>query len=148
MIQKFWNRFISESKIENAVLKGSICFGDSRESAESACEAILSGRKTLMTYPENGYRTAMKGRPSAGDLNIIVNWAGEPVCVIETVCVNRMLFRDLGAKLAEKDLPGVENWQEIKETEFKRELEELSMEFDDQMPVIAEEFRKIWPETV
>ena len=57
MIQKFWNEFV-ENTGRKAVRKGVICFGDSLEAADSAAEAIAKGRKRLMSYPENGYRTA------------------------------------------------------------------------------------------
>lgn len=125
-------------------LKGTICFGESLEAANAAAEAAACGKKSLMTYPENGYRTAMKGMPEEGDLNIVVNWAGEPVCVIETVKVSRIRFCDADASVCVAEMPDSESWKEAKEAECKRELEELGDAFDENIMLVAEEFRSIY----
>ena len=143
MIQKFWNEFV-ENTGRKAVRKGVICFGDSLEAADSAAEAIAKGRKRLVCYPENGYRTAMQGLPAAGELNIAVNWAGEPVCVIETVRVDKFRFNAVSEAVIRAEYPDGENWHEIKEAECKRELEELGLAFDENIMLVAEEFRTIY----
>jgi len=84
--------------------------------------------------------------PAVGDHNIVVNWAGEPVCVIETVAVSNFTFSDVPESLQNAEYPGAENWHELKEAESKRELEEIGVEFSESIMIIAEEFRAIYPE--
>jgi len=140
MIQKYWESFLKESKRENLRLKGSICLADNATDADRACGEVLDGERTILRYPKNGYRVAMQGVVLAGDMNIVVNWNGEPVCVIETVNVDVRGFDEM--------FPMEDAFREQYEAEFKRELEELGMEFDGNTPVCAEEFRVVWPQRV
>lgn len=143
-MQNFWKRFQQESGRENVAFKGTICFGDNHDFADNAAIAAANGEKTAMTYPENGYRTAMKGMPAVGDLNIVVNWAGEPVCVIETVKVEKIRFNEVDEALQAAEYTGAASWREIKEAECKREIEELGGEFDENIVLIAEEFKAVF----
>ena len=143
-MQNFWKRFQQESGRENAALKGTICFGDNHDFADAAAEAAANGKKTAMTYPENGYRTAMKGMAQVGDLNIVVNWAGEPVCVIETVKVEKIRFNEADETIRAAEYADAASWSETKEAECKRELEELGGEFDENIMLVAEEFSSIF----
>lgn len=145
MIQKYWNRFLAESGNQNAALKGVICFGDNVDAANQACAHVLSGKKTAMTYPENGYRVSMKGEAKIGDLNIVADWSGTPVCVIETTAIEKQAFDHISDAIKAKEISAVEDWEEIKEAEFKREIEELGGEFNTGILVFAEEFHVIWP---
>ena len=143
MIQKFWNNYLAE-RGSRAELKGTICFGENRDIADALANAAACGKKTVMTYPENGYRTAMKGMPQIGDLNIAVNWAGEPVCVLETVKVSRIRFCEADEGLCAAENGDPESWKQEKEAECKRELEELGAEFDENISLIVEEFRCVF----
>ena len=136
MIQNYWKRFIEETGRKDAVMKGSICPADDLGAAERACADIAGGTRCAMLYPESGYRTAMKGAAQTGDLNVIVDWNGKPVCTTETVGIEKKRF----AELDESDFACEMSDREAKEAEFKRELDELGTELGDDTIIVIEKF--------
>lgn len=136
MIQNYWEKFLKENNPANIKLKGTICFADNKKDAEQACANILSGMLSSWCYPADGYHVSMRGIAKAGDLNIVVNWDDEPACVIETTKLEQKRFGDMFSEN--------EAEREAKEAEFKRELEELGLEFNEDILVCREEFRVIW----
>lgn len=149
MIQKYWKRYLEANNLDKKLdYKGTLCIGDSLAAASQNCDEIVAGRKTLISYPENGYRVAMKGMPVIGEHNIIVDWQGKPACIIETTSVLRCAFNKVSSELCKAEMPDADfdEWQEKKEAELKREVEELGGAFSEEMPLVLESFRVVWSE--
>ena len=125
---------------EDTKMAGTLCFGMDAAEADRAVQRILSGEKRAMIYPKQGYRAAMHAHPAIGDLNVVVDWNGNPICVIETTCVGALTAAAVTdeqiAMAAEAASAG-----EWIEGVLKREIEELGEALHAQTPLIIEEFR-------
>lgn len=147
MMNEFWNEYLKNSGTANVKkAKACICFGASEKDAASACEKICAGAKKAEIYPRNGYRCAMSGMPEAGDLNIVTDWMGNPVALIETTGVRAVKLGDVTDEMCklEGDCASFEEWQEKKMPSIRLEAEELGVIFDDDMDLIIEEFRLVY----
>ena len=147
MMNEFWNEYLKnsgEGSVKKA--KGCICFGASEKDADSACERICSGAKKADIYPKHGYRCAMSGTPEPGDMNIVTNWKGEAVALIETVGIRMVKLGELTDAICalEGDCATLEEWQQLRQPSIRAEAEELGVKFDDQMDLIVEEFRLVY----
>lgn len=145
MLKTFWKNY-QEKEHDERSYTGVICFGTSLAQASEAIQLILDGRKTLMVYPANGYKTAMKGTAKQGDLNIITGWNGEPAAVIETTEVCELCYANLTDEICRADAAceGTEDWHEKYQPAIKLEIEELGNEFNDETIMIVEKFKLIY----
>lgn len=140
-VNSFFADFLKRTgKPADTKMAGTLCFGMDAAAADRAAQRIQSGEKRAMIYPAQGYRAAMHARPAIGDLNVVVDWNGNPVCVIENTHVGALtvgaVTEDKIAMLAEDT--SVDVWIE---DVIKREIEELGEHMHAQTPLIIEEFR-------
>lgn len=147
MMNEFWNEYLKNSgaaDIKKA--KGCICFGANEKDAAAACEKICCGAKKAEIYPKNGYRCAMSGAPEPGDLNIVTDWKGEAVALIETAGIRLVKLGEMTDALCalEGDCAALEEWQEKRMPSIRAEAEELGLAFDDRLELIVEEFRLVY----
>ena len=122
-------------------MAGTLCFGMDADAADRAAQMILSGEKRAMIYPECGYRAALHAHPTAGDLNVVVDWNGNPICVIETTRVCAIAAGDITEEqiaMTAENIPIIA-WLD---GAIRREIEELGGVLDAQTPLILEEFRR------
>jgi len=145
MIQNFWKQY-QEKTQDKRDYTGAFCFGTSAEQAADALRLILSGRKTLMVYPANGYKTAMKGNAKPGDINIVTSWNGEPAAIIETTDVTEMPYSKITDEICRADAASESfaDWRESFQPAIKLEIEELGGEFDDDTIMVVEKFKLVY----
>ncbi len=139
-VNSFFSEFLNRTG-KNVKMAGTVCFGMDAKAADRAIRLIIAGEKRAMIYPKNGYRTSMHARPAVGDLNVVVDWNGEPACVIETTAVNEMAVGEISDRqiALAADYADVAAWRD---GAIKTEIEELGGSFDDETPIIIEEFRR------
>ncbi len=71
------------------------------------------------------------------------------MCVILTEHVAVVPYREIGGEHARREGEGdlsLAYWRRVHEAFFTRELAEMGQEFTPDMPVVCEEFRRVWPE--
>lgn len=129
------------NRSEDTEMAGTLCFGMDADAADRAAQKILSGEKRATLYPECGYRAALHAHPAIGDLNVVVDWNGNPVCVIETTRVRALAAGDI---TEEQFAMTAENTSAAAwlEDVIRREIEELGGSMDSHTPLIIEEFRR------
>jgi len=84
--------------------------------------------------------------PAAGDLSIVTDWHGAPLCVIETTVVAIEPFDDVTAVFAASEGEGdrsLEHWRRVHWDYFGRECVRLGRAPGHDMPVVCENFRVI-----
>ena len=74
-------------------------FGDSESLADELATLVLAGTKRATASLVWSYEAEGKVIPEPGELSIVENWAGEPVCIIETTSVDVVPFRKSGARV-------------------------------------------------
>ena len=84
----------------------------------------------------------------AGDLLIVQNWEGKPVCIVEFTHAQRLRFNEAGDDLALAEGEGDKSyawWREAHWDFFSRELEEQGEVMRDDIEIVAEYFQRVWP---
>lgn len=119
-------------------------FGDGSEMADQLLSLILSGRKRATCWA----RLNSEQAPEAGILTVVTDWDGGAGCVIETVRGEIMRFGDMTWALAQKE--GEDDclcsWRENHIRFFTEEGKREDYSFSEDMEIIFEEFRVVWPE--
>ena len=119
------------------------------ELTEKACndllELVLQGKKKATSSSAAAFRIKGEKIPQEGDLSVITNWKGEPRCVVRTVSVRRIPYKDIGFDIAvlEGEDESIGSWRKNHEAFFRAEGKELGYTFTEDMEVIFEEFEVI-----
>ncbi|WP_193138541.1 ASCH domain-containing protein [Klebsiella aerogenes] len=115
-------------------------FGDSPELADELVQLVLSGVKTATCCSKTSFqREYERGEaPCAGSYNIILDGAGQPKCVTQTVRLQVIRFCEMTSELASKEGEGdlsLEYWKEGHKRYFEREGT-----YSKEMELVFEEF--------
>lgn len=117
--------------------------------ADLLARLALSGDKTATSSAFPCYELEGEPLPEAGTYSVILNSRGEAVCVIQTGRVSVAPYREVSAEHARREGEGdlsLAYWRQVHEAFFTRELAGLGLVFTPDMPVVCEEFRRVWPE--
>lgn len=115
-------------------------FGDSPELADELVQLVLSGRKTATcsSIASFQHEYARGEAPCVGSYSIILNGAGQPMCVIRTLRMQVIRFNEMTRELASKEGEGdlsLEYWSEGHKRYFEREGT-----YSEEMELVFEEF--------
>lgn len=86
--------------------------------------------------------------PQEGSCSVVLNTRDEAVCIIRTTKVYLRSFWEVSAEHAFKEGEGdrsLEYWREVHREFFTREMEAAGLTFDENMPVVCEEFLRVYP---
>jgi len=147
-IQAFWAEFLEETDLEQDVpLYDVFHFDDNESDANELAELVLRGKKVATASLLWEYETSDKRPPQAGDLSVVTDWQGSPLCVIETSGVEVRAFENVGDEFAAAEGEGdlsLEYWRGAHWSYFGRVCKELARERSPKMPVVCERFRVVF----
>ncbi|TLP48495.1 ASCH domain-containing protein [Cohaesibacter sp. CAU 1516] len=86
--------------------------------------------------------------PQVGDLLIVQNWNRNPVALVELIAVDRLPFRAIDADFAAAEGEGDKSytwWRAVHWDFFAKEFEEIGGAMRDDVEIITERFRRLWP---
>ena len=103
---------------------------------------VLEGKKRATASSLWAYEIEGEEIPKAGQKSVITYWDGTPGCVIQTTNVRILPYRDITFEIAvlEGEDDTLESWQKNHIEFFTEEGKEIGYEFNEDMPVIFEEF--------
>lgn len=113
-------------------------FGDGPEMADELAALIMKGVKNATCCSLASFQQDNQ-KPSVGDYHIILNGAGNPVCVIRTTSMRLIRFSEMTETLAAKEGEGdlsLHYWQQEHRAFFEREGT-----YAEDMELIFEEFQ-------
>ena len=102
---------------------------------------------TCSAYPL--YEMDGEELPREGELSVVLDSRDEAVCIIRTEKVWVQRYCDTGAEHAFKEGEGDRSlgyWRRVHERFFREEMAEYGLEFSEEMEIVCEEFRVVWPE--
>jgi uncharacterized protein YhfF len=147
-IVDFWALFKDAAgAVDDARFYEAFCFGDHEALADSLAELVLSGRKRATAGLLWAYEAEGKRLPRAGDLSVVTDWAGHPLCVIETQAVDVVPFDDVTAEFAATEGEGdgsLEDWRRGHTEFFARECARLGRTPSGSMQVACERFAVVY----
>ncbi len=144
----FWNDFANANGgVDASRFYEAFFFGDGEQLANELAELVLSGVKRATTGAIWWFEAEGKRLPQHGDLSIVTNWSGKPLCVIETQTVQVLpLFvvtPEFGANEGAGD-GSLSFWQHAHRQYFSRECARAGREFAESMLVACECFKVVY----
>jgi uncharacterized protein YhfF len=147
-LRAYWDTFaLSVGGIDETRFYDASAFGDSEALAQELAELILNGTKRATAGSVWGLEAANQRCPQRGDLSIITNWAGTPLCVIETTQLDVVPFDQVSAEFAAIEGEGdgsLAYWQEVHTAFFSRECARADRVFTPDMLVACERFKVVY----
>lgn len=148
-IQSYWVGYLSESGQDpDTPVYDVFHFDDNKSDANELAERVLRGRKLATASLLWEYETGAKRPPQAGDLSVVTDWDGIPLCIIETSEVEVRAFTDVDEEFAAAEGEGdlsLEYWENAHWAYFERVCRELGRERSPEMSVVCERFRVVFP---
>ncbi len=147
-LESFWNEFAqSVGGVDDSRFYEAFYFGDSEEMANELAELVLVGTKRATAASVWSLEDEGKESPVPGDLSVVTDWSGEPLCVIETIDVEVVRFRDVTEEFAATEGEGdgsLAYWREAHRNYYLRECEGSGQEFSEEMLIACERFRVVY----
>lgn len=145
-IRKLWGEYQKENP--NAPEEYEVwAFGDSKEMADELAELVLTGQKTATASNYTLYELEGEALPYAGLHNIILDGDENAVAILETTSVNVIPFHEVTQEHAYLEGEGdrtLTYWQDVHQSLFEKELEEVNRKFDEKIPVVCERFKLVY----
>lgn len=148
-VDEFWQEYL-DSLAEDAPHPDDYQawgFGDTPEMADELGRLVVEGIKTGTASLAWEYAHDGEEFPRVGDCSVVLDGAGEPLCIIETTRVYVEAFKDVDAEQAHAEGEGdrsLEYWREAHWDYFSRRCEVIGRAADECMPVMCERFRVVW----
>jgi len=150
-IADFWKRFDAEAGgVDPARFYEAFHFSDNEESADSLAALVLDGRKRATAGLHRSFEQAGKPPPRPGDLSVVTDWGGRPLCVIETLRVDVVPFNEVTAEFAAVEGEGdgsLDYWRREHASAFSRECARIGRVFDEAMLVACERFEVVFTDS-
>lgn len=137
--EALWGEYARKAGIEHMDYEA-WAFGDA---ADELAELVISGKKTATASAFPLYELEQEPLPREGEYSVILDSREQAVCVIRTERVYVAPFREVDKEQARREGEGdlsLAYWREVHERFFRQEMEEAGLCFDEDMPVVCEEF--------
>jgi uncharacterized protein YhfF len=150
IVRDFWQKYLRTLPKENRAdikMPETWGFGDGEAMANELGSLVVKGIKTATCSLFKEYETGHEVLPQAGDLSIILDGRGEPLCLIETTLVVIKPFNEVDAQFAYDEGEGdrsLEYWRQAHRRFFNRTCVEIGIEFTEEMLVVCERFKVIY----
>ena len=147
-IQAFWQDYVASLTAAEAAPPEpppAWHFTDQPDDADKLGALVVSGIKTATSSLYWGYAAESEALPQPGDLSIIINWAGEPLCLIRTTQVHLLPFNQVDAQFAVDEGDGsLDNWRQVHWAYYSRMCKAIGQEPAEDMPVVCERFEVLY----
>ena len=149
-IESFWARYLATLAPDHphpAAHYTAWPFGDNPALADELGELVRAGIKTATASLMWEYEAEGHAPPSVGEISIILDGAGAPLCIIETTRLYIAPFDEVDAEQAYEEGEGDRSlayWREAHWHYFGRVCTGIGRVADPQMPVLCERFRLLY----
>jgi uncharacterized protein YhfF len=149
-VETFWQAYVATLPpgVTRPLGYSAWSFGSTPEMADRLGQLVLSGVKTATSSLIWSYAAAHEPLPRAGDLSVIVDGAGDPLCIIETVQVDVIPFSQVNARHAFEEGEGdrsLDYWRRVHWRVFAEECAAIGRRPSEDMPLLCERFRVLYP---
>ncbi len=149
-IEAFWQAYVATLPpgMTRPLGYSAWSFGSTPEMADRLGRLVLSGVKTATCSLVWSYATAHEPLPRVGDISIIVDGAGDPLCIIETVQADVLPFNQVNERHASEEGEGdrsLDYWRQVHWRVFAEECGAIGRRPSEDMPLLCERFRLLYP---
>lgn len=148
-IEAYWLAFLAELPPDSAYRQrhyAADSFGDSPGLADELGELIAAGVKTATCSALWEYEADGEPLPAPGQLTIVLNGGGMPLCIIETTEVEIRRFDQVDERFAYEEGEGDRSlayWRRVHTEFFTRTLPRIGRKMDETMPLVCERFKVV-----
>lgn len=147
-LASFWGEFArATGRSDEECFYEAFSFGDSEAMANELAELVMRGSKVATASAVWSYEAEGKSLPQPGDLSIVTDGSGHPLCVIETRSVDVVPFLEVTAEFAAAEGEGdgsLSFWREAHKEFFARECAGTGRAFTESMLVVCERFAVVY----
>jgi uncharacterized protein YhfF len=151
-IAEFWASYCAAvGGVDESRFYEAFSFGDYEELANRLAELVLAGTKRATAATVWSFEAAGKRIPQPGDLSVVTDWGGRPLCVIETTRVDVVPFDEVSAEFAAVEGEGdgsLAYWRRGHTACFSRECARGERTFSESMLISCERFDVVYPAPV
>ncbi|EJO3996235.1 ASCH domain-containing protein [Vibrio vulnificus] len=115
--------------------------------ANLCAELILRGEKRASCSLEYWYSEKGEPMPVVGHLQVVTNWDGIPICIIEMTSVTKQKYSEVTPEFAALEGEGDKTlawWREAHWNFFSRECVELGISPSEDMLLVLEQFKVVY----
>jgi uncharacterized protein YhfF len=146
----YWQKFLSilpaDSPYQTKTYTAE-SWGDNPEMADELGDLIVRDIKTATCEALWQWEVEGKPIPEVGQITIVLNGHGEPICIIEATEVTVRKYNEVDSDFAQAEGEGdfsLDYWREVHKNYFSRTLPKIGREFSDDMPLVCERFKVIY----
>ena len=124
-------------------------FGNTARLAEELGTLVAQGIKTATCSLFWEFEADGEPLPEAGQLSIITDFDGQPLCIIETIEVQILPYDQVPAQFAWEEGEGdrsLDYWRQAHWRYFSPTCVRLGREPSEDMPLVCERFRLMYPD--
>lgn len=122
-------------------------FCSDEHNANICANLILRGEKQASCSMDYWYSHEGEAKPVVGHLQVVTNWHGDPVCIIEITSVSKCQYNEVTPEFAASEGEGDKTlawWREAHWAFFSLECEELGIEPSEDMLLVLERFKVVY----
>lgn len=115
--------------------------------ANVCAELVRTGQKTATCSMELWYSQEGERMPEIGHRQVVTNWNGEPVCIIQTTEVAICPFDQVSAEFAYAEGEGDRSfgwWRDAHIAFFQSECDDLGIEWREDRLLVLEWFKVVY----
>ncbi|MGQ4002121.1 ASCH domain-containing protein [Francisellaceae bacterium CB300] len=115
--------------------------------ANICANLILRGEKRASCSLEYWYSHKGEVIPKVGHLQVVTDWSGKPICIIELTSISKCKYREVTAEFAVEEGEGDKSlkwWREAHWRFFSLECKELGIEPNEDMLLVLEQFKVVY----
>ena len=149
-IELFWRGFLNSDSCPNNAndfYQTSYQIGSDESDANEGAKLILSGEKTATSILLWELEENDELLPKVGDLCVIEDGSGKPVCVVQTTWVETIRFSDVDADFARdySETNGtLEDWYRVFGEYYSEECTAKNQELTSETPLVCQRFQIIY----
>jgi len=146
-IDEYWQLFKEKNGLGDDIGYDSYYFCDNEKDANELGKLVLAGKKRATASCAMCCEYEKEPLPQSGDLCIITDFSNRPLCIVETTHIDIVPFKDVSPEFAALEGEGdcsLDYWRKAHEYFFTKELEELGLQFTQDMPVVCEMFKVVY----
>ena len=144
----FWQVFLEETGTpDTTVLQNCTYFGSSEEESVAVLEQFLSGEKTVISHCIPSYLVKKQRMPRIGDYTMVMDFYGNPCCILHTVDVTIAPMPEIPEALIASECPGMtrDAWLRQKKDEYTALSAKGGFHYHDELPVLMEHVELVYP---
>lgn len=149
-VNDYWRAYCATAPDENLADQPDLVdqFGDHPALADELGALVLAGTKTATCSALWEWETEGSEPPPVGTKTVVLNGAGQPICIIETIEIQIRPFNQVDAQFAYdegEDDRTLESWRHEHWKYFSRVLPKIGKQPTEDMPLVCERFRVVYP---